>query len=166
MAKTLNHDIAGLVRRCRRFCYEVQKSQSANVSAFKEADATRLRSYLQGLLAYKAWMQDQPLLDLPESSPREIDLGEAEILSAPDNEAVADLMNLFGVLEHELVNCQSSRNPCRLISHDEKRIDSVLAKMDRFLSDYIMHIQPLDLQESSPLAAHTGAGRTGLNMGS
>lgn len=164
MASTLNHDISGLVRRLRRFAYEVQKSQSANVSAFKGADADRLRSYLNGLRAYKQWMQAQPILDLPESSPREIDLGEAEALPAPDNEAVADLMEHFRLIEVELVNSQSSRNPSRLISHDENRFDALVNKMERFLDDYIMQIQPLDLPESSPLKGHTGQGRTGIGM--
>lgn len=165
MAKTMNHDIAGFVRRMRRFKYEWAKSASGNVAFVSEADADRLRSYLRGLLAYKAWFQTQPILDLPETSPREIDLGEAEQLAMPENEAIVDIMEHWDILEYELIHSQSSRMPARLISHDERRADQLLEKMSRFLEDYIMQIQPLDLPESSPLRGDVGPGRRGLNPG-
>lgn len=159
----MNHDIAGFCRRLRRFKYEWAKSASANVAFVSDADAERLRSYLNGLIAYKAWVQTQPVLDLPETSPREIDLGEPAPLSAPENEAIGDVMQLWDILEHELINSQSSRMPARLISHDERRVDMLLEKMSRFLEDYIMQVQPLDLPESSPLRGDVGAGRLGIN---
>lgn len=165
MAATMNHDVAGFVRRLRRFRYEWAKSASSNVAFVSQADADRLRSYLKGLMAYKSWFQSQPVLDLPESNPRTIDLGEAESLPSPENEAVIDMMVLWEVLEYELVHSQSSRLSSRLIEHDEKRVDMVLEKMSRFLEDYIMQIQPVDLPESVPLKSDTGKGRLGVNPG-
>jgi len=165
MATVLNMDIAGLVRRLRKFKYEINKSQSAQVTAFRPADATRLQSYLDTLAQYISWMQQQPLLDLPESAPKDIQLGEPEVLGAVENEACADLIEHFSVLEIELVNSQSARNSNRLIMHDQQRAEALLQRMDLFLKDYISQIQPIDMPESSPMTAHTGPGRTGLNMG-
>lgn len=162
MALTYNHDVAGFVRRLRRFKYEWAKAASGQASYVSDADANRLRSYLRGLREYKKWCQDQPVLDLPESSPREINLGDPEALALPDNEAIVDVMNLWDLMEFELVNSQSSRMPSRLIVHDEKRIDALLDKIERFLEDYISNVLPLDLPESSPLRGVTGPGHTGV----
>ena len=162
---TLNHDVFGMVNRIRRFKFEWAKSQSSNASYVSPADSDRLKDYLEALMKYKKWFQDQPLLDLPESSPREMELGVAEALPRPENEAIADVMNMWDLLEHELVHSQSSRMPCRLIGHDEKRVDSILQKMSNFLADYISDVQPLDLPESSPLRGSTGLGRKGLGLG-
>lgn len=162
---TQNHDIAGLCRRARRFKYEWAKSASGNVAAVSQFDADRLRSYLGGLRAYVSWVQSQPELDLPEThGERMYDLGDMEKLPQVENEAVVDMMNLFDVLELELMSSQSSRLHSKLISHDERRLLTLMDKMERFLEDYIMQIQPLDLPESSPLQAGVGAGRTGIKV--
>jgi len=166
MSTVQNHDIAGFIRRSRRFKYEWAKSQSGNASAVSEADAQRLRSYLDGLRAYKQWFQSQPILDLPEShGGRVIELGEGEALAMPENEAVVDIMQLWDLLEIELLSSQSARLAARLIGPDETRVDSLLDKMQRFLDDYISRALPLDLPESSPLRQGVGAGRRGINPG-
>jgi len=164
MAQVQNMDVAGLVRRLRRFKYEWAKSASGNASYVSQADGDRLRSYLEGLRAYLLWVQGQPNLDLPEShGGRVIDLGEPENLPKVENEAVVDIMRHWDILEEELVNSQSSRLASRLLEPDLIRANALLERMANFLDDYIMRIQPLDLPESSPLREGVGAGRTGLN---
>ena len=162
MGITYNHDIAGIVRRMRRFKYEWAKAASGQASFVSNADGERLQSYLDSIRSFKKWCQSEPDLDLPESSPKTHDLGEAEVVPLPDNEAVVDVMNLWDLMVHELMHSQSSRMPARLIEHDERRLDALLDKTERFLKDYISNILPLDLPESSPLRGSTGLGRTGV----
>ena len=160
--KVYNYQVAGLVRRLRRFRYETVKSASSALASVNSSDFGRAKSYLEAVTAYVNWIVSQPQLDLPESTPREIDLGEAETVSMPENEALVDLMTMYDLLELEIGNSQSARMGDSMISHDEGRVRALIAKMNLFLDDYITQIQPLDLPESSPLRAQTGHGRVGV----
>jgi len=117
---------------------------------------------LDHLGRYVDWVVSQPQLDLPESSPRVIDLGDPEKLDMPENESLLDLMTMYELLEAEIGNSQSSRLGDSLISHDEKRFRDLIAKMRAFLEDYVKNILPLDLPESAPLRAQTGDGLKGV----
>ena len=163
MYETQNMDIFGLCRRMRRYRYELAYSVSSGVAFMKKEDADRLRSYLAGLSSYKQWFQAEPDLDLPESSPKSYDIGEPEKLPTVENESIVDLINMLDTCEHELLHSQSSRLSGRLISHDERRVDALLAKCSSFLEQYISQVLPLDLPESSPLRPESGPGRKGLN---
>lgn len=160
--KVYNMDVAGIIRRLRRFRYETVKAVSSSLANVSEADFARAKSYLEALTKYLNWIVAQPQLDLPESSPREIDLGEPEALTLPENEALVDLMNLYDVFEIEIGHSQSARQSTGIISHDEVRIRALIEKMNRFLDDYVAEVLPLDLPESAPLRPVTGEGRTGI----
>lgn len=160
--KVYNMDVAGIIRRLRRFRFETVKAVSSSLASVSEADFTRAKSYLEALTTYLNWIVAQPQLDLPESSPREIDLGEPEALTLPENEALVDLMNLYDVFEVEIGHSQSARQSTGIISHDEVRIRALIEKMNRFLDDYVAEVLPLDLPESAPLRPVTGEGRTGI----
>ena len=160
-----NADVAGLVRRIRRFRVETVKSASSQLAATSEADISRALSYFASCNSYILWVTDQPALDLPESSPREYDLGEAEALAMPENEALADLMNMYEVFEIEIGSSQSARQPSGIIEPDLIRINGLLQKMENFVTNYIQAVQPVDLPESAPLRVTTGAGRTGITGG-
>ena len=157
-----NMDVAGLIRRIRRFRYETVKAASSSLANLSNADIGRLTSYLSALTTYANWVVSQPELDLPESSPMTYDLGDAESLPVPENESLVDLETMWRLLEIELGNSQSARMPANLISHDERRLREIIAKSESFLADYASQVQPLDLPESAPLRANTGAGRTGI----
>lgn len=156
-----NHDIAGLVRRLRRFKFEMHKSVSSNLTEVTAHDKLRLISYLQAFKAYKAWMLSQPDLDLPESSPKGIELEEMVLLPQPENESIVDILNLLNLIEIELVNGVSGRRPSGLVIHDSLRIDALVLKLDKFISDYLPQT-PLDLPESSPEKLLTGPGKIGV----
>lgn len=160
--KVYNYQIAGLVRRLRRFRFETVKSASSSLAAVNGADFKRAKSYLSAVTAYIDWIVSQPQLDLPESTPREIDLGDAEQVTLPENEALVDLMVMYDLVETEIGNSQSARMGDSMISHDEKRVRDLIKKMDLFLDDYVAQIQPLDLPESAPLRSVTGSGRVGV----
>jgi len=164
MPLTKNLDVVGLISRSRRFKKEWQLSASANGSYLNTADANRLRSYLDSLLAYIKFFQAEPELDVPEyHGAREFDLGSVGESIPVESESVNDLMKLWDMFEIELASCQSSRRSFRLISHDEKRTIDILDRMRRFLEDYMVQVLPLDLPESSPMAASVPDGRTGIN---
>lgn len=159
---TYNYQIAGLIRRLRRFRFESVKAASSGLAHVTEHDLRRAKSYLAAATAYLDWVVSQPQLDLPESTPREIDLGEPEKVEMPENESLVDLMTMYELLEKEIGDSQSSRLGDSIISHDEKRVRDLIAKMSAFIEDYVENILPLDLPESAPLREQTGEGRTGV----
>lgn len=160
--KVLNHDIASLVKRLRRFKKEMVKSVSSNVSAVGEHDLKRLNSYLEAIKAFKNWMISQPSLDMPETSPREIDLGVDGLVFDMENDDLGIIVDLMNTIEMELVNSQSSRIATGLIQHDSLRFDTYVSKIEKFLTDFVATNNPLDLPETAPSAAVTGAGSTGI----
>lgn len=157
-----NYQIAGLIRRLRRFRFETVKAASSGLAHVNEHDLRRAKAYLDAAEAYVNWVVSQPQLDLPESTPLKIELGEPEKLDMPENESLVDLMAMYDRLEKEIGWSQSSRLGDSIISHDEKRFRDMIAKMRAFLADYVESILPLDLPESSPLRGQSGEGRTGV----
>jgi len=160
--KIFNHDIASLVRRLRRFKEEVVYSVSSGISEMGEHDLARINSYLVAAKSFKAWMVAQPILDLPETSPMEIELASMPELSTIENDDLALIHNLMNLTEQELLSSQSARRSTGLISHDSARFDSYIIKMENFLVNYVAANAPLDLPESSPSFAVSGQGRTGV----
>lgn len=154
-----NDDIAGLIRRLRRVKFEICKSQSASLMYVTNADLKRFNSYLDAAVSYFDWMMSEPMQDLPESHPKEIDLGAAEVLPLPENESLVDLIAMFDNLESEMALCQSARMHSSMIDHDEKRFRDIVKKIRNFMSDYIEVIQPLDMPESTPGREMTGHGK-------
>lgn len=156
-----NHDIVGMIRIIRRFEKELEKSVSSGVSELSKFDLDRLISYVEALTKFKAFTVAQPALDLPESSPLMIDLGAMEELKDVENDNIAYLLNLFRLFKIELVNSQSARNPSGLISHDSKRFDSYVGKVNEYIK-YIGETSPLDYPESSPMVEGSGSGNMGI----
>lgn len=157
-----NYQVAGIIRRLRRFRYETVKAASSALAHVNEHDLQRARTYLSAVTSYVDWVVSQPQLDLPESTPREIDLGAPESLDMPENESLVDMMVMYDLLELEIGNSQSARLGDSLVTHDEQRIRSLIAKMEAFLTSYVEVNLPMDLPESAPLRGQTGAGRTGV----
>lgn len=160
--KVYNHDLVGLVKRLRRFKFELVKSVSANLGEASDHDMTRVNSYLQVLRDFKSWMTAQPELDLPETSPMELDLGEKQVLPPVDNDDLFVIVNLMELIEAELVNSQSARRSTGLVIHDSQRFDAMILKIESFITDFMSANNPLDLPESLPHAPMTGAGRVGV----
>lgn len=162
MSIVLNHDIAGLCRRINRFIIELYKSVSSGVHEVNEFDQVRLNHYLMAIRAYRGWIMDQPHLDLPESHPKEIEIGPDPDVSAVENESVRDVIYLMELCREELVNSQSARYPAGLIIFDDKRAMALVEKCQKFLDDYISKVQPIDMPESSPSRPMSGPGSTGI----
>lgn len=154
-----NHDLASLVKRLRRFKFELYKSVSANLSELSDNDVNRLRSYLEAAKAFKSWMVAQPELDLPETSPHEYEIAEEEEREEIENDDADMVITMMDLLEREMVGSQSGRRSTGLISHDAVRFDSVIAKVEAFLDNYVAVANPLDLPESAPRNGLSGAGR-------
>lgn len=162
MAQTHNHDICGLVRRIDRFMFELHKSVSSNTSKVNSYDTERLQSYLDAMSFYLDWVQGQPQLDLPESAPTLYELADPHDLQDVESEDINDLLRLLKLVRIELVDSQSSRDPAGLNQFDERRARDLIAKCNAFLSGYLAQTNPIDLPESSPKAASSGQGRTGI----
>jgi hypothetical protein len=147
---TYNTDIFGLVRRINRFIEEVVKCQSAGVSKTSSFDIGRMKSYIVAMRAYLAWTINQPELDLPETGPRSVALPSNPVIPMIENESLFDIATLFELARDELANSQSGRMSSNLIGFDAARFTSILDKADKFIDEYIISIDPLDLPETSP----------------
>lgn len=157
-----NHDILGLHRRINRFIEEVAKSTSSGGSQVSSHDQDRLSTYLVAIRGYHNWVVDQPLLDLPETHPRKWPLQDNPIVPEIENESAIDVVNMLELARDELVNGQSARNASGLTKFDSSRLMAVVLKAEKFLTDYIAVVTPLDLPESSPMKEATSPGRTGV----
>lgn len=160
--KVYNHDIVSMVTRLQRFMKEMNLSVSSNLSELSEADKGRLVSYIENLKKFKDWVVDQPELDLPESSPREFTVEETTEVIDIENLDITQIGRLLHVLIIEIGNSQSARKPAGLTVHDSKRFDTIVAKLESFLEDFIGQEQGLDLPESSPKSPMSGAGQSGV----
>ena len=157
-----NHDVAGLHRRLNRFIFELMNAQSSNVSLTKEADQSRLNTYLEAIRKYRDWVIAQPELDLPETNERPIVLDEDPEIKTVENESVVDVVRMLVLTRDELINSQSARNSSGLINFDVDRLTALVEKVQNFLDNYIALATPLDLPESSPKRPVSGTGRKGV----
>jgi len=167
VGQTQNLDVAGLCSRLSRFMCEALKCQSANAAYVMQHDLRRLYSYLEGSKTYKAWIVANPQLDTPEFHPRLIDTSCPALpaIDAVENESIKDWARLAYVCHYELVNSQSSRMSSGLISHDAKRFDDVIVKMQNFLAEYVEVTLPLDLPETVPMRNSVTPGNLGIKAG-
>ncbi len=160
-ATVLNHDILFLAQMLNRFIVEIVHSQSNGVSGMTAHDQDRMASYLEALRAKKVWIVSQPLLDLPETHPRRFPLPASPVVDSVDSESINAFVRLMEALRTEMIHSQSARLASTLLSMDEERFDSIVAKMQSFLDEYVAIVVPLDLPESSPAEALSGPGASG-----
>ena len=146
-----NHDVLWLYDLLRRFHQEMGRSQSAPVSGMIDADQKRLESYLETTRQAIAWIQDTPLLDLPETHPRPYPLNAFPDELNVENESINVILRLIRASAVELTNSQSARYSSRLQPFDMDRLNAVIDKLEAFLNNFIRaRAVPLDLPESSP----------------
>jgi hypothetical protein len=141
---------------------ELVKSVSSQGSQMNEFDQLRLGSYLDAIDSYHAWVTAQPQLDLPETAPTTYVLRQPVDTPLVENESINDLIRMMTAMRGELVSSQSARQAAGLISFDSARLTAITGKARTFLTTYIEAVTPLDLPESSPEIASSGAGRTGI----
>jgi hypothetical protein len=160
--QTYNADVLGLTRRINRFIVEIALSQSSGVSLTTKDDVARSLSYVKAVREYLKWVISQPTLDLPKTSPSVIDLPASPVIPDMENESMFDICSLLARAREELVLSQSSRLSSNLLPVDVLRLTAVLDKVSNFIATYVTVVDPLDLPESSPMAAVTGLGRQGV----
>lgn len=163
MNKTLyNHDIISMLARLQRYMKEMNLSVSSNLSELSVADRTRLESYIENIKKFKAWVIEQPELDLPESSPRAFTFEDADAVVDIENLDITQIGRLLNVLMVEMASSQSARKPAGMTVHDSLRFDTIVTKIESFLADFIGEDDGLDLPESSPKSPMSGVGNTGV----
>lgn len=159
---TYNTDIDGLVRRINRFIVEISKAQTSGISQTASFDITRMSSYTKAIRSYVEWVVSVPLLDLPETGPRPINLPVSPVIPEMENESLYDIATLLELARDELTNSQSSRMSSNLMRFDHDRLIAIVDKVDNFIETYVTLVDPLDLPESSPMTAVTGSGLGGV----
>lgn len=160
--KTCNTDIYGFVARGNRFIMEIAKAQSSGVSGTIPFDVERAKSYVSGLRKYVAYFTAQPLLDLPKTGPTEIDLPVKAVIPRMENDSSYDLCTLISLAVDEISDSESSRLPTNLLSFDKIRVTALLDRMDNFIDNFIIVVNPLDTPETSPSVPSTGQGVRGI----
>lgn len=158
-----NQDVAGLTERIDEIIYEIAKSQSAGLTDMRSFDRTRLTQYVELLKRYAAWVTDAPDVDLPETHPRDYPIkyiSEA-IDDEVENKALRDLIRYLRSLITELTNSQSAKQANGLTTHDKRRFDLVVQKVEAFLTDYVDNTQPIDMPESAPSSEPVESGFMG-----
>lgn len=149
-----NADIAGLVNRTLGFRKEMIEAQSAGMPSFRAQDIVRLKSYINSLKSYKAWVIGQPALDLPKTHPRgiEVALPPAALVNV-ENQDIVDIVIMLDSSLVELANGQSADLATGLEIYDAARYDAIIAKIEKFLSEYVEVATPLDMPESAVASA-------------
>lgn len=161
-AKSYNHDIVGLVQRVQRFVEELAGSSSSGVSGMNTYDQARLKSYLDAITAYQAWIMANPQLDLPETNRMLWDVKPLIGVPSVENESIQDILRMLHVTCVELLNSQSARMPSGLNAFDAARLTAMVTKVGNLLANYIAKSDPLDLPESSPAVPMTAPGASGI----
>lgn len=158
---TYNIDVHSCVRRYNRMIVEAMKSQSSGISYALPFDVTRMKSYIAGMQTFLSFVVAQPLLDCPETGPTDMPLPQNPVITPIENESAMDVIHLIEIARDELANSQSSRMPTNLVKFDFDRQQSYLTKILALMA-YVEKSEPLDLPESSPMAAMSGPGARGV----
>ncbi len=150
---TYNIDVLMLVRMLNRFIEEVSRSQSAGTTQTTVADVARLSSYTAAALAYVQHAISLPMLDLPETHPKTIELPTLSGIPDMENDSLFMAATLLETARDELIRSNSSRLSSNLIPFDVTRITAIIGKCDALVANYILTATPVDLPESTPRAA-------------
>ena len=164
VTEVVNADVAGLTERADEVIYEIAKSQSANLTDMRPFDRTRITQYNAMLKRYANWVVSAPDVDLPETHPRmyPVKYISKDVSDDVENKAVRDLVRFYRSLITELTNSQSARLANGLTSHDKRRFDLVMEKIENFLEEYVDETQPLDMPESAPSSEAVEHGYQGV----
>lgn len=161
--EVLNQDVAGLVERVDEVIFEIAKSQSANMTDMRGFDRVRIDEYNQMLSRYAAWISEAPDVDRPETHPRQYAIAYISdgVSIDVENKALRDLMRSYQAIISEMSNSQSAKAGNGLTTHDKRRFDLEMQKIENFLTQYVDATQPLDMPESAPSSESVTPGFSG-----
>lgn len=157
-----NLDVTYVNDKLCRYAYEAMKSVSSGLAATNMFDQARLAKYFNDVDAAIAYVVKQPQLDLPESHPTLHTIEPYPAIPNMESDEMDHVCRLLKSARTELVNSQSARMGAGLLPFDASRVTSLVAKARQFLEEYLSKQQPMDLPESAPQQAMTGAGRGGI----
>ena len=157
-----NLDVVYVNDKLCRYAYEVMKSVSSSLAATTEFDIARLHKYLSDVDRAIAYVLAQPQLDLPESHPTLHPIEAFPEIPNMESDEMDHVGRLLKSARRELINAQSARLGAGLLPFDASRVSALIAKCRSWLTDYVEERTPMDLPESSPQQAMTGAGRGGV----
>jgi hypothetical protein len=163
-----NSDLAGLVEKIDESIFELLLAQSSGLTAWREADRTRVTAYLDRVERYFNWVISEPETDSPQTHPMMYPieyLSNAEttpdgkpLIQTPENKGLRDCIRLMRVWMAEMSKSASRRAPNGIIGPDQARFKAHLTKIRSFLTGYIDETLPVDLPESNPSSPMSGQG--------
>lgn len=157
-----NLDVCYCNDKLCRYAYEVVKAVSSGLAATNSFDLTRMLGYLDDIDAAVAYVTKQPQLDLPESHPTLHAIEPFPEIPNMESDEMDHVARLLKSARTELVNSQSARMGAGFLPFDANRVTGLVAKTRQWLTEYVSKRTPMDLPESSPQQAMTGAGRGGV----
>ena len=148
--KTYNQDVQVAVRKLDRAIDEMGKSASSRDTDFLEADQVRLKSYLSSFQTFIDYAASQPVPDYAETHTMLFDLPDVPAHDQAENELVQLAMNQLLRVRQELATGQSSRRAAGLHEHDKTRIDDLVKRAQRLITEFIERVNPIDYPASAP----------------
>ncbi len=150
-----NDDIAGINNRINKYIIEVQESASANVTAVNAYDFKRMTDYLAAMTSYLNWIEDQPQLDLPKTHPKLLLLDPPPEIQKIENLFLIDCRRLWERARDETNLSQSARNATGMLEFDLTRLRKIIEKHEKYMTDHVAKVSPIDFPESSPSTPET-----------
>uniref|UniRef100_A0A6M3L543 Uncharacterized protein n=1 Tax=viral metagenome TaxID=1070528 RepID=A0A6M3L543_9ZZZZ len=151
-----NLDIGGLCNLINRYLTEIQSSQSAQQNNVLTADLVRWTKYNENLRTYGQVCLNRPALDMPKTSPREMVLDPMTDKVNVSNEMVSHLTNYYLAFRDEMLLSQSNRQSTALMTPDMTRFTSIMDSIEKYITDYVVTQEPMDMPESSPAEPMVG----------
>ena len=148
--RTYNQDVQVAVRKLDRAIDELGKSASSRDTDFLEADKHRLKSYLDGFQKFIDYAASQPVPDYAETHTMTFPMPPAPEHTSSENELVQLAMNQLMRVREELATGQSARRAAGLHEHDKTRIDDLVDRAQRLITEYIDKVNPIDYPGSAP----------------
>jgi hypothetical protein len=157
-----NLDVTYVNDKLCRYAGEVIHAVSAGLAYTNEFDMARMLGYLADIDAAIAYVTSQPQLDMPESHPLLHSIEPFPEIPNMESDEMDHVARLLKAARTELVNSQSARMGSGFLPFDSRRITALVGKTRQWLTEYVAARSPMDLPETSPQQAMTGAGRGGV----
>jgi hypothetical protein len=155
---TYNHMIQSVDSEADRYCKEMVKMTSSDVSGITEYDLARIRSYSNALRNKVRFFNSEPIRDLVEVKGDKLPLDPMHDLPLMEDRSMYDLCFHLNTFRKELRRSASSRMVEGMNKFDMVRCEANLDRFDNYLEEYVLTTDPIDTPLTSPLHQTTGTG--------
>lgn len=156
-----NRNLVAIAEMIYQQVFELLHCASAGVSNIQPQDMERLTEGLNDVESYGQWVASVGGIDNPETHPHAwpVTYIAKDEIGDVENKAIRDLVREYRTLQNEILRSQSAKLAAGWHSPDkERRFDPIIARMRRFIADYVEASLPRDLPESTSSKEPVGPG--------